>query len=635
MASGSMLASLREEGAENGVAGIGGSAGGGASASVPEASTLGWGGLARRGPASACLPFDADRVYFTNLANQKLAGDAGLAWLLPLNPATDDLVASSRDGALPCRLLARMVPDAIDERAVNLAPAGAKLDGRRAAENLALCLSSAEAIGGAVGRVEPAELMAADSCAIMALLWIIIRAGLLRPLDMRVTPELAALHRGDEEPIDLAQLPAEELLRRWACFSLEQEHAKLGRGSKGVVPTVANFGESLQDCRAYILLLHRVAPHLCDPALLNSATLLERSRIVIECCRRLGIGKCHSAEMLRSGSERVGMALLAEIFALHHGLTIKDSVKAVVVEGDEEWDEGTREERVFRMWMNNLGCPSICDNLFSEDMRCGWLLLEVLDSMVPGAVDWSQAFQPPFKDVVHRIKSASNCNQVVRIACEKLSLSLVGIGGEDIADGKEKPILALVWQLMRWHTLQVVRSAACGAAGTAANAAEGLNETDVLAWANRVLALGSSPHQISSFRDRRLATGLPLLGLLMSIEPGCVQEQHIKPGKSRDECKLNAKYVISTARKLGATVLMGWEDIVEVRPKMTLVLIASLMELDERRKQHCQTATTESDRLTEAVAINAAEEGAGVLTYLLRLMGCDHSWVGCRTMEIG
>ena len=37
--------------------------------------------------------------------------------------------------------------------------------------------------------------------------------------------------------------------------------------------------------------------------------------------------------------------------------------------------------------------------------------------------------------------------------------------------------------------------------------------------------------------------------------------------------------MISVTRKLGATVFLTWEDIVEVNQKMLVVLVASLMAL--------------------------------------------------------
>lgn len=48
---------------------------------------------------------------------------------------------------------------------------------------------------------------------------------------------------------------------------------------------------------------------------------------------------------------------------------------------------------------------------------------------------------------------------------------------------------------------------------------------------------------------------------------------------------LNAKYTISIARKLGATIFVVWEDITEVKPKIMFVLIASFMLLDKQRRK--------------------------------------------------
>lgn len=260
-----------------------------------------------------------------------------------------------------------------------------------------------------------------------------------------------------------------------------------------------------------------------------------------------------------------------------------------VSQDDEQRDEGSREERTFRMWLNSLGCETYCASLFGEDLRCGWLLLQVVEAIRRGSVDWSQAFQPPFKNVVRRIKSVENCNQVLQIAKEKLYLSLVGIGGDDIADGKRKPILALVWQLMRFHTLQILRSATQHGGSLTPKGREegGFSEADVLEWANEMLKMKGSKYRISSFRDPEISKGLPLLELLKSIEEHAVQDSYVTQGVTDVQKEMNAKYIISVARKLGSTVFIVWDDIVEVQPKMILILLASLMLVEkQRRKMH-------------------------------------------------
>ena len=42
----------------------------------------------------------------------------------------------------------------------------------------------------------------------------------------------------------------------------------------------------------------------------------------------------------------------------------------------------------------------------------------------------------------------------------------------------------------------------------------------------------------------------------------------------------NAKYTVSLARKIGATVFALPEDIVEVQPKMMMTIFAGLMAVD-------------------------------------------------------
>ena len=55
--------------------------------------------------------------------------------------------------------------------------------------------------------------------------------------------------------------------------------------------------------------------------------------------------------------------------------------------------------------------------------------------------------------------------------------------------------------------------------------------------------------------------------------------------KDDEEAKQNnAKYAISIARKLGATVFLVWEDIAEVKSKLLLTLLASIYEVGANYK---------------------------------------------------
>jgi len=71
-----------------------------------------------------------------------------------------------------------------------------------------------------------------------------------------------------------------------------------------------------------------------------------------------------------------------------------------------------------------------------------------MEKIKPGCVNWKNVdLKPsnPFKKVV-------NCNEVVS-AGKSSGYTIVNISGRDINDGNKKLILAIVWQMMRAHSL--------------------------------------------------------------------------------------------------------------------------------------------------------------------------------------
>lgn len=73
-----------------------------------------------------------------------------------------------------------------------------------------------------------------------------------------------------------------------------------------------------------------------------------------------------------------------------------------------------------------------------------WVLLEVLDKIFPGSVNWKQATRPPIKMPFRKVE---NCNQVIKIA-KQLRFSLVNVAGNDIVQGNKKLILGNPFILM-------------------------------------------------------------------------------------------------------------------------------------------------------------------------------------------
>jgi len=274
------------------------------------------------------------------------------------------------------------------------------------------------------------------------------------------------------------------------------------------------------------------------------------------------------ADIVR-GNEKLNMGLLAAIFNTLPGLDSNDDVDASALLAEhaitlEDDVDASREERAFRMWINSLGLERHVTDMIGE-MRDGLLILQVMDAVHPGVVDWSRVVMKP----QHVYSKVANCNYAVTLGTVAFKFSLVGIQGADIVAGNVKLILALTWQLMRYHVITFLSR-------LSSRDGQLLSEADVVAWANaRVAPSGCAP--IGSFKEASLSSGVFLLELLRAIEPRCVDPAQVTAGKSADDKALNAKYAISCARRLGCLVFLLHEDIIEVKPKMLLVFVATLM----------------------------------------------------------
>eukprot|EP00210_Caulerpa_lentillifera_P001442 g1384.t1 len=508
-------------------------------------------------------------------------------------------------GAIPCLLLNALEPETVDIRALNIPTSDHDLSFQEKKQNHILCINSLATISTAKETeiLNPEKLVEGDKASILNLLWRIVNSATLGRIDVHRIRGLRALQEDEEDISHFLDLSSEDLLIRWVNWRLSQADNH---------QPIANLVKDLNDCSIYLKLQNEFQSELFNlDETLQDSDVGNCARQVLSNCSRLEMRTSHCSNDLLSGSFKMNAVFLSQMFLSNPGLEMDMESAEEDASGAPETDdnEGSREERTFRMWMNSVCSSMKCLSLFSESFRTGWMLLEVIDSMEPNSIDWSRTFKPPFKPIVKRIKSVENCNQIIQVAKDSLNLSLVGIGGDDIADGKRKPILALVWQLLRLHTLRILDSAlesstSVNASKTASLKARNsqsfmteelektkLNENDVLSWANHMLSLSGSAMRINSFKDSVLSNGIALLDLLKAIEPNAIQEKHITEGITPEDKEMNAKYVLSVARKLGATIFIIWEDITEVKPKMILLLIASFMLLDKQRRRMHRAAT--------------------------------------------
>mmetsp|Transcript_113 Transcript_113/g.206 ORF Transcript_113/g.206 Transcript_113/m.206 type:complete len:631 (+) Transcript_113:113-2005(+) len=500
---------------------------------------------------------EEEKIAFSEHINNCLASDPHVARHLPLDVNSYQLFERAGDGLIFCKLINLAVPDTIDERALNKKES---LNVYQKTENVNLALNAAKGIGCQVVNIGAQDLIEGRPILILGLLWQIIKMQLLSQISLKNFPELVLLLQDGEDMADLLKLPPEDILLRWFNYHL----AKAGSSRR-----VSNFGNDLKDSECYSILLNQLSPSQCP--LCTEPDLTERAQHVIRNAVAIGTAVfIHPADIC-NGNKKLNMGFVAQLFNQCPGLTINEEELSTFDFASLELDDAgdSREERVFRMWINSLNIPDLYINNLFEDLHDGIGILMLEDNIQPGIVQWKRVT----KNTKSRFKKVENCNYAVDIG-KQMGFSMVNIGGLDIVDKVKKLILAIIWQLMRKYTLLVLAQLATH---------EGLTEVTedhVIQWANRKVASSGKSSSMRNFKDQSLKSGVFLLDLVNAIEPRAVNWELVTAGSTPEEQESNAKYSISIARKIGACVFLTPEDIVEVKSKMIMTFVSSLWATD-------------------------------------------------------
>lgn len=503
---------------------------------------------------------DEERTEFTRHINSVLAGDPHVGERLPFPTDTFQIFDECRDGLVLLKLINDLVPDTIDTRVLNFPKGKKALNNFTMGENANVVINSAKGIGCVVVNVRPEDIIEGKEHLILGLIWQIIRRGLLSNIDIKLHPELYRLLEDDETLEQFLRLAPEKILLRWFNYHLK---------AAGWERRVANFSKDVSDGENYTVLLHQLVPEQCLLLPLQTPDLLARAEQVLLNAERIGARKYLTPTAMVAGNPKLNLAFVAHLFNTHPGLDpIEESEKPEIEEFDAE---GEREARVFTLWLNLLDVDPPVVLLF-EDLKDGTVLLQAFEKVMPGLVSVKHVNKrPALGNEMMRFKALENTNYAVQIGKANLFL-LVGIEGSDILDGQKTLTLGLVWQLMRRNIVLTLHK-------LSKNGRE-LLDADILQWATAKAAAGGKPQTIRSFLDPLLATGVFLLDVLNGLKPGYVDYDLVTAGATEQDRYANARLAISIARKLGALIWLIPEDINEVRSRLILTFVGSLMSLE-------------------------------------------------------
>lgn len=492
-----------------------------------------------------------EKLCFAKLANEFLQHEEDLKEIFPLNPESDDLFHSMENGIVLSKLVNIAVENTIDFRALNKQK---NMNIYQIKENLNLAINACKGIGIKLPGINPQAFTEKKHHLILAVLWQVMRLCLTKKISLKDCPEIMRLAAEGEELADLLKLAPEAILIRWINYHLK----KAGSDRK-----VTNLGADLKDSVALLYVLNSLEPSKCSLGGLSEEDLVKRADILIKNSEAIGVPPLVRASDITSGNVKILTVFVAEIFNTKHGLEqlneqeMEAYEKCGIIDDDVE---GSRDERAFRFWINSLNIEDVYVNLLFEDFKTGIIPLKVIEKLKPGNIDWKKVDKNPN----NTFKRGINCGLIIE-AAKKIGLKIPGIGGSDFVDGNKKNVIAVVWQLVRMHYLQIIGS---------------MTEEDLVKWAN-----ASVPDlKIKNFKDAALSDGQFLLKLCSAVEPRAINWDIVMKGDTDEEKANNAKYVISIARKLGAVVFCVWEDIANVNYKMILVLVSSLYEIQQQMK---------------------------------------------------
>jgi len=497
-----------------------------------------------------------EEVAFSNWINRNLSDDPDLKRHLPVDTDSGDLYKKVQDGLILCKLINLAQPDTIDERAINKK----SLNTYTKLENLTLSLMSAQAIGCNIVNIDADDISKGKPHLILGMIWQIIRVGLFSQINLEHVPGMFRLLKEGETLDELRRLSPEQILLRWVNYHLANSTTDR---------RMTNFTTDIVDSTIYTHLLNQIAPKDAGITLapLQQDGNIKRATSMLHEASKIDCRSFVTPNDVAVGNYKLNLAFVANLFNKYPALPEPGADEVL----EEEVIEETREEKTYRNWMNSLGVDPYVGYLYT-DLQNGLVIFQLYDQIKKGVVNWKLVVKT-FRKLQSMMDQIQNCNYAVQLG-KTFGFSLVGIQGKDIYDGNRTLTLALVWQLMRAYTLEIL--ARCTTEGTGTYA----TDKEIIRWVNEKLQNSGKSTQIRNFQDSSISNGIVILDLIDAIQPGTINYDLINRGDSDKEKLDNAKYAITSGRKIGAKIYALPEDVVEVRAKMLMTVFACLMARD-------------------------------------------------------
>ncbi|KAF8547298.1 fimbrin [Imleria badia] len=484
-----------------------------------------------------------ERKEFTNHINGVLENDPDISNGFPIATDTMQLSDECHDGLMLCKLINDPVPDTINAHVLNIATAGKPLNTFQLTENNNIVIPSAKGISCPVINIGSSDISDGRKHLILGLIWQIIRRGLLSQVDIKLHPKLYRLCEEGETVNYLLRLTPDQILLRWF--------------------KVNNFSRDVSNGENYTILLNQLKPDECSRAPLQTRDLRTHAKQVLQNATAIGCRKYLTPSSLVAGNRRLNLTFVANLFNTWPGLALLDEQEAKDYSAVEDFDaEGKHEAHVFTLWLNSLGVEPGVFNLF-ENIKDGLIILQVERGTARPSLDRPEEQEDigitPNQSTLSRFKQVENTNYA----------------GADIVNGSRTLVLSLIWQLMWMNitkTLMGLSASGCP-----------MTDQEMLKWANTIVQKAKpGARTILSFKDPSLMTGIFILDLLNALQPGIVDPALIIPVAENgdyEDRRQNAKLAISIARKMNALTFLVPEDIVDVRPRLILTFIGSLLAI--------------------------------------------------------